>query len=135
MFSTFFVEGIDERIAVLHTGHMTTTWTTKGTTSDVTICGQCGREDLRGTVRLVAVDSNGEEQGEMFAGSDCASKLVGRSAARIRTEVKRADFDAVEAVREAEFRARFDAEQAWLDANGLERNFRNTKAARAALAA
>ena len=119
----------------MHTRDMTTTWITKGTTDEVTVCDQCGREDLRGTVRLVAVDAHGTEHGEMFAGSDCASKLAGRSAARIRTEAKRADFAAESAAKDAAFRAEYDAVQAWLDANGLERRFATVKAAQVALAA
>src|SRR5690606_12988059 len=52
-----------------------------GTTDDVTTCDQCGREDLRMTVRLVIVKGDVED-GELFVGSECATRFPapGRSA-------------------------------------------------------
>lgn len=45
-----------------------------GTTDDVTTCDQCGREDLRMTVRLVIVKGDVED-GELFVGSECATRF------------------------------------------------------------
>ena len=57
-------------------------WRVAGTTDEITECDVCGKVELRGTVHMVS------DEGELYAGSDCASKLAGRP---VRTEAARAD--------------------------------------------
>lgn len=73
-----------------------------GTTDDVTTCDQCGRDDLKGTVVLAALDGEGNDDGETYMGSDCAARATGWTQKRIRDEVKAAE----KAKREAERAAR-----------------------------
>ena len=111
--------------------YMTTTYRTAGTTDEITTCDICGREELAGTVRLEMVTAHGVVEGEVFAGTTCASKVAGRTAAVITREARDADRDARIAAAEAAFKATFDAEQAVLDRLGLVRNFPNMKVVRA----
>jgi hypothetical protein len=66
-------------------------WAAKGFTDDVTDCEVCGKQELKGTVRMVAVDSDGDQDGEVYAGVVCAARMAGRKAAEIRAEAKAAD--------------------------------------------
>jgi hypothetical protein len=61
------------------TQETTGTWlSVRGTTSDVTTCGICGREDLRRTVKLMEVETGtGFELGTVYAGTDCAARVAG----------------------------------------------------------
>ncbi|WP_144121115.1 hypothetical protein [Catellatospora sichuanensis] len=79
----------------------TVTYVAMGMTDDVTTCEICGKPELKGTVRLMLVDSDGNSEGEVFAGVSCAAKRAGRKATEIRTEAKRADKARENAVREA----------------------------------
>jgi hypothetical protein len=104
-----------------------------GFTDDVTTCDFCGREELKGTVRLVAVDPDGEESGETFGGADDAAARSGRPAAEIRLEAQAADHAAQTlwtGWNDARRDAMFSAVQAFLDAHGLERRFATVKQAR-----
>lgn len=65
-----------------------------GFTDDITSCDLCGREELKGTVRLVVRDADGDEAGEVYAGVVCAAKADGRKAAEVRAEAKRAEDEA-----------------------------------------
>jgi hypothetical protein len=64
----------------------TYTWRARGFTEDVTVCGFCGRDELKGTVRMIALDADGDEGDEVYAGVVCAAKRAGRKAAEIRHE-------------------------------------------------
>jgi hypothetical protein len=86
----------------------TVTWVARGTTDDVTTCEHCGKEDLKGTVRMVALDADGGEDGEQYMGVVCAARMTGRKSTEIRTEAARADRAHADAVRAAH-RAWFDA--------------------------
>lgn len=111
-----------------------TMWQARGTTDDVTECGHCGRSELKGTVRMVAVNADGEETGEEFMGSTCAARLTGRPVADIRREAKAADDAhraAVLAHAEAESAEFMRASSYALRTMGLERNFANMKLVRA----
>jgi len=93
---------------------MTTTtetyrYTAKGFSDDVDQCEICGKPELKGTVRLVIVDLDGNEDGEVFAGIVCAARRAGRKAAEIRTEAHRADRAREQAVR--------DTHRAWSNAH------------------
>jgi len=60
-----------------------------GTTDDVTECGVCGRVELRATVAIVALDADGNEDGEpVYAGTSCAARKVGVKSTDIRAAVK-----------------------------------------------
>jgi hypothetical protein len=69
----------------------TYTWRARGFTEDITVCDFCGRQELKGTVRMVSVDADGDEGDEMHAGVVCAAKRAGRKAEEIRHEAKAAD--------------------------------------------
>jgi hypothetical protein len=87
-------------------------WTAKGFTDDVTECGHCGRTELKGTVRMVVVDADGNDDGDMYMGVVCAARMTGRKAGEIRTEANRADRARDEA-RRAAHRAWSDAHTVW----------------------
>ena len=90
----------------------TGTWTAKGLTDEVTECEICGKPELKGTVRLVLVDADGNDDGEIYAGVTCAARRAGRKATEIRTEAQRADRDR-EAAIVAAYRAWSNAESEW----------------------
>jgi hypothetical protein len=73
------------------TEKVTVTWRAKGFTDDVTECERCGKVELKGTVRMVAVDTDGNEDGEQYMGTDCAARMTGRKVAEIRTEINVAE--------------------------------------------
>lgn len=102
----------------------TSTWRAMGSTDEITTCDHCGRDDLKGTVRMVLVTEIGEEDGEQFMGTVCAARMTGRKATEIRTEAVRADRER-EAARVAAERAESDrrhaAEQAAFAAWVLDR--------------
>jgi len=97
----------------------TMTYRALGFTDEITKCEHCGRDFLKGTVRMAIVDADGNEEGEEFFGVTCAARMSGRKAAEIRTEANRADRARLAAERaaygawrdaaSADFRARRDA--------------------------
>lgn len=76
------------------------TYRVLGTTDDVTTCGVCGREELKGTIVL---DSG---EGTVYAGSDCGAKLAGKPVREIRRDAKTADDEKKRAARLEEQTAR-----------------------------
>lgn len=102
-----------------------------GFTDEVVTCEACGRDELKGTVRLEVVDAEGApDGGELFAGVSCAARLQGTTAAVVRAEV-RAAADAARAAWEA-WRAEAHAVEmragdAALARLGLERSFSTLK--------
>jgi hypothetical protein len=62
-----------------------------GTTDDVTICDQCGRDDLRSTVVMVHQDADGNDDGTSYMGSDCAARAAGWTQAKVRKLASAAD--------------------------------------------
>lgn len=88
------------------------TWTAKGFTDEITACEICGKPELKGTVRMAAIDADGEQAGEVYAGVVCAARRAGRKAADIRTEAQRADRARAQAIRDTH-RAWSDAESRW----------------------
>ncbi len=87
----------------------TFTYRAMGMVDDVTTCEICGKPELKGTVRLVIIDADGAEDGEVYAGVTCAARRAGRKASDIRTEAVRADRERLQAKR--------DAHRAWSDAH------------------
>ena len=65
-------------------------WRAYGVTEDITECDRCGKIDLKGTVRMVAQYADGDQDGEMYMGTDCAARMTGRKAAEIRHEANEA---------------------------------------------
>ena len=64
--------------SVLYMETTKTYYSVKGTTSDVTTCGVCGREELRRTVVLHQHDYESKMFLDVvYAGTDCASRVVG----------------------------------------------------------
>lgn len=74
-----------------YNGGMTTRYTIKGTTGDVSECGLCGRTHLRRTVALAPLDSDGNELPVIHAGTGCAGRAMARSAASVSAAARRAD--------------------------------------------
>ncbi len=69
------------------------TYVARGFTDDVTDCDHCGRTDLKGTVRILTIDQDGNEHGEQYMGTTCAAKMSGRTVKDINTEARVADQD------------------------------------------
>lgn len=73
---------------------MVATYKVKGSTTDITRCELCGRDDLRGTTVLAVLDTEGTETGEyVHAGSDCAARATGTTARKIRDAAAAGDRD------------------------------------------
>lgn len=53
----------------------TTTYRIAGITDDVQECELCGKTDLKRTVRFDVCDPDGGAIGEMYAGTDCATRV------------------------------------------------------------
>lgn len=70
---------------------MTTRYTIKGTTADVSECGLCGRTHLRRTVALAPLDFDGNELDVIHAGTGCAARAMNRTAASVSAAARRAD--------------------------------------------
>lgn len=62
-----------------------------GTTQDVTTCDLCGRDELRGTVRLGALDVDGNVEDVVHYGSACGAKAAGWTTQEIRKQASAAD--------------------------------------------
>jgi len=69
-----------------------------GTTDDVTTCDVCSKEDLKSTVVLAELDADGNENGILYAGSDCAAKRSGWTQKQVTAAAKAADRTAAEAL-------------------------------------
>lgn len=64
----------------------------KGSTTDVTTCGICGREDLRRTVILHQFDyATKDFIGAVYAGTDCAARTAGCPEHEMAQRVRNAD--------------------------------------------
>jgi hypothetical protein len=77
-----------------------------GTTDDITDCDNCPKTGLRMTVHLGYVDDSGEIGGDRYVGTDCAEKLTGVPAAKVRRMATTADREAAEQRANDENRAR-----------------------------
>ena len=77
---------------------MEITYRAAGMTDEVTTCEHCGKAELKGTVRMLLLDVDGNTTEELYAGVVCAARLSGRKASAIRTEANRADRDRREAI-------------------------------------
>lgn len=72
-----------------------------GTTDEVTECEHCGRVDLKGTIRLGALDEDGNVEGVTYFGAVCGARAAGWTTKEIRRSAGAADRAAAEAEREA----------------------------------
>lgn len=62
-----------------------------GTTDDVTDCELCGKVELKGTVMLVPLDAEGNDDGEVsYFGTSCAAKAAGWTVREVKAGIKRA---------------------------------------------
>ena len=90
----------------------------KGTTDEVTTCDLCGRQELKGTVVLIALDADGNADGDpSYLGTSCAAKAAGWTVRETAAKVKKvkaaesaAKFREIYAARDAETKAY----EAWL---------------------
>jgi hypothetical protein len=73
-----------------------------GTTDEVTECEHCGRTELKGTIRLGALDADGNVEGVTYFGAVCGARAAGWTTKEIRKSAS----DAVRAAAEAERAAR-----------------------------
>ncbi|MEV4037671.1 hypothetical protein [Streptomyces umbrinus] len=89
-----------------------------GTTSDVTTCDLCGKPELKGTVVLMPLDVDGNEDGDAcYFGTSCAAKAAGWTLKEVRAGIKRAaeqERAAERARRIAEREAETKAYNAWV---------------------
>lgn len=53
-------------------------------TDDVTHCDCCGRTDLKRTVQLLVLDTDGNAIDTVYFGTDCAARATGRDAQRVK---------------------------------------------------
>lgn len=74
-------------------------FTVLGTTDEVTECEHCGRVDLKGTIRLGALDVDGEVEGIAYFGAMCGARAVGWTTKDIRKAATAADRDVAEVAR------------------------------------
>jgi hypothetical protein len=70
-----------------------------GTTDDVTECEHCGRVDLKGTIRLGALDADGNVEDVTYFGAVCGARAAGWTTKDIRRAATAADRAAQEAAR------------------------------------
>ena len=106
----------------------TMTYRIKGTTDDVTTCGQCGREDLKSTVVMAILDADSNEEDVTYMGSDCAAKAAQWTQAKVRKDAHDADKAADTAFhqwQDARHRADMAASTVALARLGLARTPRN----------
>lgn len=80
-----------------------------GTTDEITVCGLCGRDELKGTVVLAVLDADGNETDVVHFGASCGAKAAGWTTKVVRDTAKAAD----KARRDAEQAARWAASAAW----------------------
>lgn len=67
-------------------------YTVKGTTTDVLTCEQCGRDDLKKTVVLDALDAEGNPTGDItYMGTDCAARAAGWTQSEVTRRARKAD--------------------------------------------
>lgn len=89
-----------------------------GTTDDVTACDLCGKPELKGTVVLMPLDVEGNEDGEAcYFGTSCAAKAAGWTLKEVRAGIKaakEAEVAAERARRIAEREAETKAYNAWV---------------------
>jgi hypothetical protein len=79
-----------------------------GTTNDVTQCELCGRVELKGTVVMMPLDADGNEDGDAgYFGTACAARMAGWTVREVNAGVKAAARE--ERERAAQERARKDA--------------------------
>lgn len=77
-----------------------------GTTTDITTCELCGRDELRGTIVLAILDTDGNDTGERaHYGTTCGAKAAGWTITEINDRIKAAD-DAKRAAEETVLNAR-----------------------------
>ncbi|MYY03110.1 MULTISPECIES: hypothetical protein [unclassified Streptomyces] len=86
----------------------------KGTTDEVTTCELCGKQELKGTVMLMPLDVDGNEDGDVsYFGTSCAAKAAGWTVREVNAGVKAAK-DEDRARRDADRRAAWAAQTEFL---------------------
>lgn len=86
----------------------------KGTTNDVTTCDLCGKQELKGTVMLMPLDVDGNEDGDVsYFGTSCAAKAAGWTVRKVNAGVKAAK-DEERARQDADRRAAWAAQTEFL---------------------
>lgn len=97
---------------------MTKMFKVQGANDEVTVCGCCGRDNLKSTVILACLDSDGNPTGEVVRyGTDCAARAAGWTHRDVTVMVRRANTDAAaaaEQVRAARANAAHNDWAAWL---------------------
>lgn len=79
-----------------------------GTTNDVTECELCGRAELKGTVVMMPLDADGNDEGDPgYFGTACAARMAGWTVREVNAGVKAAARE--ERERAVQERARKDA--------------------------
>jgi hypothetical protein len=92
------------------------TYRVAGTTDDVTTCELCSRPELKGTVIMVSLDADGNDEGVSYFGTSCAAKAAGWTVRSVKAGIasaQRAVEDAKRQEREAAQKIQDDAFTDW----------------------
>ena len=85
-----------------------------GTSDDVTTCDLCGRDDLKSTVVLQQLDTDGNAVGDVvYFGSDCGARATGWTQATVWAAAKAANTDAAKAAQIVRNAASDAAQRTW----------------------
>ena len=77
---------------------------TGGFTDEITTCELCGKPELKGTVQMIALDADGNDDTDHYFGTSCAAKATGWTQKKIKEEVKSIAYAEVAARRAEEDR-------------------------------
>ncbi|MBK3559298.1 hypothetical protein JHN55_22785 [Streptomyces sp. MBT56] len=95
-----------------------------GTTDQMTTCELCGKPELKGTVQMIELDTDGNDFADHYFGTGCAAKAAGWTQKGVRGAARAADKAKREAAEEARRKAeaiesayRAKAREWWLREN------------------
>ncbi|MFI8237615.1 hypothetical protein ACIF83_10240 [Streptomyces sp. NPDC085866] len=60
-----------------------------GFTDQITECELCGKPELRGTVQMIELDADGNDDQDHYFGTTCAAKASGWTQKKVKEEAKR----------------------------------------------
>jgi hypothetical protein len=59
-----------------------------GFTDEITNCELCGKVELRGTVQMIELDADGNDDTDHYFGTSCAAKAAGWTQKKVKAEVQ-----------------------------------------------
>lgn len=75
-----------------------------GFTDEITTCELCGKPELKGTVQMIALDADGNDDTDHYFGSSCAAKAAGWTQKKVKDDVRSVAFQKAAARRAEEDR-------------------------------